>query len=213
MEAMTVTDRLPTSIDALDRKLDGGLPPGSLVLLSASPASQSEQFLSELTAARQTLVLTTRRPQAVVERTVRAASSHPENVAVREVDGGRPLGQVYRFLTALEGETNVIIDPLDPLERADERQFIDFLNAFRARLTAIDSVGVLHCLCGDSPPPQRDLTTYMSDVVFDLSTDIQGDNLENRLAVPKFRGGRPFEETVRLDLADGVGIDTSRDIG
>lgn len=205
--------RLPTSIDALDRKLGGGIPPGSLVLLSASPASQSEQFLSELTAARRTLVLTTRRPRDVVERTVRAASSRPENVAVREIDGARPLGQIHRFIQALDGETNVIIDPLDPLERADERRFIPFLNALRARLTAIDSVGVLHCLCGSSLPPQRDLTTYMADVVFDLSTDIQGDHLENRLSVPKFRGGRPFEETVRLELADGVGIDTSRDIG
>lgn len=205
--------RLPTGIGALDRKLGGGMPSGALVMLSASPASQSEQFLSDLTEARRTLVMTTRRPRSAVEQSIRATSTRPENVAVREVELDAPLEHIYSLVERLDGETNLVIDPLDPLERIDEARFVHFLNALRASLSSIDSVAVFHCLDGASVPEIRDITTYMVDIVFDITTTVQGDYLENRLAVPKFRGGHPFEETIRLELADGVGIDTSRDIG
>lgn len=208
-----MTDRLPTGIDALDRKLGGGIPPGSLVLLSAAPASQSEQFLSDLTESRQTLVLTTRRPQSVVEQSLAETSRCPENIAVREVDETAPLGHIYSMIELLEAETNVVIDPVYPLEQTEERQYVRFLNALQSRLSKIDSLAVFHCLNGKQVPERRDLTTYIADVIFDLSTTVQGDQIENRLAVPKFRGGRPFEETVRLELTNAVGIDTSRDIG
>jgi hypothetical protein len=52
----------------------------------------------------------------------------------------------------------------------------------------------------------------MADVVFDLQTDTSGSQIINRLAVPKFRGGRALEDTIKLKLTDGVTIDTSRDI-
>jgi hypothetical protein len=52
----------------------------------------------------------------------------------------------------------------------------------------------------------------MADVVFDLSTDFEGSEVENRLAVPKFRGGTALDETIKLKLAEGVTVDTSRDI-
>ena len=58
--------RLETGIDVLDRKLNGGLPPGSIVAFTASPASQSELLLYELTAARGTLYLTTERSDQAV---------------------------------------------------------------------------------------------------------------------------------------------------
>ena len=50
-----MAERLRTGIDVLDRKLDGGLPAGSIVVLNATPASQAELFLYELTATRGTL--------------------------------------------------------------------------------------------------------------------------------------------------------------
>ena len=55
------------SIDALDRELEGGLPGGSLVAYTAPPASQSELLLQELTAARDTLYMTTERTEDAVE--------------------------------------------------------------------------------------------------------------------------------------------------
>lgn len=52
----------------------------------------------------------------------------------------------------------------------------------------------------------------MADVIFKLETKLKGDRIENRLAVPKFRGGRALSEVVKLDLAGSIDIDTSRDI-
>jgi hypothetical protein len=52
----------------------------------------------------------------------------------------------------------------------------------------------------------------MADVVFSLDTRVSGESIENRLAVPKFRGGRALSETIKLELGDRVRIDTSRDI-
>lgn len=208
-----MSSRLSTGIGALDRKLGGGIPPGSIVSLSAPPASQSEQFLSDLTEIRRTLVLTTRRPREVVERSLSATSTRPEHIAVREIGPNAPLEEIHSLLEPIDGETNLIVDPLDPLEQTNEARFVAFFNAFRSKLASTDSLAILHCLDGTTVPPHRDLTLYMSDVVFELSTAVRGDRLENRLLVPKFRGGYPFDEAVKLELTNEVGIDTSRDIG
>jgi hypothetical protein len=70
----------------------------------------------------------------------------------------------------------------------------------------------LHCLDGESPPVNRDVSKYMADVVFDLETRLNGEELENRLVVPKFRGGGALTEAIKLELTEAVSIDTSRDI-
>jgi hypothetical protein len=45
-----------------------------------------------------------------------------------------------------------------------------------------------------------------------LNIEVNGDRIENRLAVPKFRGGRALTDIIKLELAESVSIDTSRDI-
>lgn len=208
-----MTDRLPTGIRTLDRKLGDGVPAGNLVTLSASPASQSEQFLRDITAARQTLFLTTRRPREAVKRSIYRTTSRPENVTVREVSGDDPLREAYSLLEMLSGEANVVVDPLDPLETAPTSRYVDFLNAVRERARDSGSLVFLHCLDGHAVPDNRDVTEYIADVVFELTTTVRGDTIENRLIVPKFREGEPFKEPLKLELANEISIDTSRDIG
>lgn len=208
-----MADRLLTRIPSLDRQLDGGLPPGSLVVLSAAPASQSEQFLRDLTAARRTLVLTTRRPRAAVQRSLGREGPAPENVVVREVDGRAPLKHASTIVAALGTEANVIVDPLDPLERADEDRYVAFLNGLSRRMNETGSVAFFHCLDGRDVPSNRDVTEYVADVIFDLTVRVRGDSIENRLVVPKFRYGIPFENAIKLELNDRVAVDTSRQIG
>jgi hypothetical protein len=58
----------------------------------------------------------------------------------------------------------------------------------------------------------RVVSKHMADVVFDLRTSVEGTEVENKLAVPKFRGGAALQETIKLQLAEDVSIDTSRDI-
>jgi KaiC/GvpD/RAD55 family RecA-like ATPase len=75
--------RLRMGIDVLDRKLDGGVPPGSIVAYVADPASQSELLLYELTAARRTLYLTTQRSTEAVEDALARSPATIGNPTVR----------------------------------------------------------------------------------------------------------------------------------
>ncbi|MDL5361032.1 ATPase domain-containing protein [Halalkalicoccus sp. NIPERK01] len=204
--------RLPTGIDVLDRKLSGGIPAGSVVALSAAPASQSELLLYELTAPRETLYLTTERSVEAVRDAFERTTAPTGTPEIEQVASDAPLDEVSRLVETVPNGATVIVDPVDALERRDPARYRRFMNGLQTAMVNTESVAVLHCLAGNDPPAGRDLTEYMADVVFSLETTISGESIENRLAVPKFRGGRALSETIKLELAERVRIDTSRDI-
>jgi len=204
--------RLPTGIDVLDRKLSGGIPAGSVVALVAPPASQSELFLYELTSARRTLYLSTHRTEQAVRDGFERAALFTGDPLIQHVPGDAPLEHANRLIQGISGEANLIIDPVDVLEREDENRYRNFLNGLQNHMHNTGSIALLHCLDGRSVPDHRDATEHMADVVFELHTTIKGDSIENRLAVTKFRGGTALPETIKLELAERVSIDTSRDI-
>lgn len=204
--------RLRTGIDVLDRKLSGGIPVSSVVALSAAPASQSELLLYELTAPRETLYLTTERSAEAVRDAFERTNAPTGTPEIKQVGGEAPLDQINRLIGTLPQESTLIVDPVDLLERREPARYRRFMNGLQTAMVNTESVAVLHCLAGHNPPPQRDLTEYMADVVFSLDTTVSGESIENRLAVPKFRGGRALTETIKLELAERVSIDTSRDI-
>jgi KaiC/GvpD/RAD55 family RecA-like ATPase len=205
-------DLLPTGITVLDRQLGGGIPEGSIVLLVAPPASQAELFLYELTTTRGTLYLTTVRSGAAVEDAIDRMPGRVGNPTVRDIGGDAPLDNAHSLVRDLPEGANLIVDVMDPLERRDPRRFRGFLNELQTHLVNTKGLAVLHAMRGDAIPENRDLTKNMADVVFDLRTSIEGSEIENRLAVPKFRGGAALEETIKLKLTSEVSIDTSRDI-
>jgi archaellum biogenesis ATPase FlaH len=86
------------------------------------------------------------------------------------------------------------------------------MNDLQNHIVNTGSLGILHCLDGRAVPPLRDTTEHFADVVFELKTKTTGDEVENRLAIPKFRGGRAPNDIIKLDLVEQVSIDTSRDI-
>ncbi len=204
--------RLPTGIDVLDRKLSGGIPAGSVVALTASPASQSELLLYELTVPRETLYLTTERSAAAVRDAIERTNAPAGTPEIEQIGGEAPLDQITRLMGTLPEGSTLIVDPVDALERREPARYRRFMNGLQTTMVNTGSIAVLHCLAGSEPPPRRDLTEYMADVVFSLDTTISGESIENRLAVPKFRGGRALGETIKLELAERVLIDTSRDI-
>jgi KaiC/GvpD/RAD55 family RecA-like ATPase len=205
-------DLLPTGITVLDRQLGGGIPEGSIVLLVAPPASQAELFLYELTTTRGTLYLTTVRSDAAVEDAIDRLPGRVGNPTVRDIGGDAPLDNAHSLVRDLPEGANLIVDVMDPLERRDARRYRGFLNELQTHLVNTKGLAVLHAMRGTAIPENRDLTKNMADVVFDLRTSIEGSEIENRLAVPKFRGGAALEETIKLKLTSEVSIDTSRDI-
>lgn len=206
-----MNDVLATGIDVLDRKLNGGVPTGSLALLSADPASQSEQVLYELTIPRQTLYLTTARSPAAVRSAMANAGGDVEATSIQALTD-QSYSEALSLIKACPPNSTVIIDTIDMLEAGSTQEYLHFLNDVRAELFAKDSLAILHGLNGRKVHAQRDITEYLADIIFELSTEVRGENIENRLIVPKFRGGVPFDETVKLELTEEIAIDTSRDI-
>jgi KaiC/GvpD/RAD55 family RecA-like ATPase len=206
--------RLSTGIDVLDRQLDGGIPTGSIVLFSADPASQSELLLYEVTAVRMALYLTTIRSDQAVQDALNRTRQYTRvgEPTVRDIGVEAPLDQANKLLGTLPMESTLIIDTLDPLERQEASRYRYFLNQLQTQMRNTESIAILHAMDGRSVPALRDVTEHMADVVFHLNTDIQGTEIVNRLSVPKFRGGRALDETIKLKLSSGVSIDTSRDI-
>lgn len=207
-----MSERLRTGIDVLDRKLDGGIPGGSLVALTAKPASQAELFLYELTATRGTLYLSLDRTGDSVSNSIESSPPRTGDPTVRDVTGDAPLDNASKLVSALPESSNLIIDPANVLEQQEPTRYRNFLNQLQNHIYNTGSLAVLHCLDGHEIPPLRDTTEHMADIVFQLDTNVKGDRIENHLAVPKFRGGQALTDIIKLELSEEVDIDTSRDI-
>ncbi|WP_254822664.1 RAD55 family ATPase [Haloglomus halophilum] len=207
-----MADRLRTGIEVLDRKLDGGIPAGSIVALTADPASQAELFLYELTATRGTLYISLDRTGDAVTDSIANSPTATGSPTVRDVAGEAPLDNAAKLVSALPESSNLIVDPLNILENQEPARFRNFMNELQNHIYNTGSLALLHCLDGHYVPELRDTTLHMSDIVFDLKTIESGDDIENRLAVPKFRGGRALNDIIKLELSEEVAIDTSRDI-
>ncbi|MEF8881581.1 MAG: transcriptional regulator [Halapricum sp.] len=206
-------DRLRTGIDVLDRKLDGGIPAGSIVVLNADPASQAELFLYELTATRGTLYLSLDRSEQAIRDSLANSPTNTGEPTVRHVSGEAPLDNASKLVSALPETSNLIIDPLNVLEEQEPpSRFRSFMNDLQNHIFNTGSLAVLHCLDGRAVPPLRDTTEHFADVVFQMDTTVQGDEIENQLSIPKFRGGRAPTNIIKLNLVEEVSIDTSRDI-
>ncbi|MGB9931857.1 RAD55 family ATPase [Haloarcula amylolytica] len=208
-----MVNRLRTGIDVLDRKLDGGIPAGSIVVLSAQPASQAELFLYELTATRGTLWLSLDRTAESVIASIEQTPANTGDPTVRHISGEAPLDNAGKLVSALPETSNLIVDPLDVLEAQEPHsRFRAFMNDLQNHIVNTGSLAIVHCLDGRDVPPLRDTTEHFADVVFQLDTTTNGDEVENRLAIPKFRGGRAPTDIIKLNLVEEVSIDTSRDI-
>ncbi|MFW5963484.1 MAG: RAD55 family ATPase [Natronomonas sp.] len=207
-----MSERLRTGINVLDRKLNGGIPAGSIVALTAQPASQAELFLYELTATRGTLYLSLDRTGDSVSNSIDNSNTMTGDPTVRDVTGDAPLDNATKLVSALPDSSNLIIDPADVLERQEPTRYRNFMNELQNHIYNTGGLAVLHCLDGRNVPELRDTTEHMADLVFQLDTSVKGDRIENRLAVPKFRGGQALSDVIKLELSDEVDIDTSRDI-
>ncbi|WP_247009423.1 RAD55 family ATPase [Halorientalis litorea] len=206
-------NRLRTGIDVLDRKLNGGIPSGSIVALCANPASQAELFLYELTATRGTLYLSLDRSEEAVSDSIENSPSDTGDPTVRHIPGEAPLDNAGKLVSALPETSNLIVDPVNVLETQEPpSRFRNFMNDMQNHVFNTGSLAVMHCLTGHEVPRLRDATEHFADVVFNLDTRTEGDDVVNRLSIPKFRGGTAPSDVIKLDLDEEVSIDTSRDI-
>ena len=89
--------RMATGVESIDRRLGGGLPPGSIAAVVGEPDSHAESILHRLTATRGTLYLSTDRPERLVRVALSADSGPTGSPAVRTVDTD-PIDDVTELL-------------------------------------------------------------------------------------------------------------------
>lgn len=207
-----MASKLSTGVEVLDQELDGGLPAGSVVAFQSPAASQGELLLYELTRPRSTLYLTSDRTEDAVADAIEAANAPTGDPEIQLVSGEDPIDRTRRAVRRAHEEMTVIIDPVDALERAERGRYETLLNEIRNHMLNTSGIAFLHALDGPTTPPLRETTQHMADVVLDLDVQISGSEIDTRLAVKKYRGGRLPDETIKLDLAERVRVDTSRDI-
>lgn len=205
-------ETLSTGMDVLDRKFGGGIPAGTMIALAAAPASQSELFLYEMAAVRETVYLSSERTETDIEQTIREKETALDGVEIHQVAASDPLGDAWPVIQDLSEQSTLIIDPIGRFESTAESEYRAFLNELKTKTTETESLTLLHCLKGRQVSTQRDRTEYLADIIFDLITERRGDSIENSLSVPKFRGGEALAETVALNLTSDVTIDVSRKI-
>lgn len=181
-------------------------------MLSASPASQAELLLYEFMSPRETLYLTLERTELAVSDGLRRTSVDTGDPTVQYVAEESRVDHATELLQNLPERSTLVVDPHTVIENDERARFLEFMTQLRLHVIDTGSLAVLHCLDGHSVPALRDTTAHMADVVFRLTTNTAGATVENRLAVPKFRGGRALTETLKLRLTDRVEVDTSRDI-
>ena len=204
-------ETLPTGISVLDREFGGGLPSGSVVVLKADPASQSELIVERFSRPRTCRYLTTVRAADAVEPTLSLDDDADRETTVAETDREDPIEDVLAAASDLPDRGTLVIDSIEPLEAVDGARYGSFLTDLRQRVGDADGVALIHAFKTNTGENRR-LTEQVADVIFDLRTTVTSAEIVNRLIVPKFRGGAALEEPLKLKLTDSVSIDTSRDI-
>lgn|GEM_PF-233030 len=205
------SSRLPTGIDALDEAMGGGVPPGRLVLLVADPGVQSELIVDSVLAQRDSLFVSTDRPDWEVSKDIEPGLGSGE-VEVRDHTPDSLLSGVDSLLDELGTSSNFVLDSVNELELVPRARYRIFLSDVKRRLFDTGSIGLLTGVTVGHESA-RDLTLRRADIVWRLQTRTVDHRIENRLSVPKFRGGAAVAETVKLELTDEVKVDSSWDSG
>lgn len=194
---------LQTGLTELDRKLRGGVPPGSLVALTAPPDTQSELLLEQVARTNDSTYVTTLRDEATL------ADRLPEATVLRATSEGL-LSDPASYLDVPKGGC-LVVDAVTRLEREPDT-YREFLEAASRRAREADGVVLLHAHETEPDPPERWLTLARADVTWRLSLVVNPLAVETRLAVTKNRHGSALIEPLKLRLTDHVAIDSSRDI-
>ena len=212
-------DRLSTGLGGIDRAIGGGYPAGSLVVLTAPPDSPAERLPYAFADAHPARYRSTIRPGDVVDEAMTAATGdeffgdgedHPTRlIDAREDPLPADPEARYGSLSAAEA---VVVDPVNPLERADRDTYRAFLDALGTGVRSAGGVAVLHAQEIEPAPANRDLTLALADVVLEFSLTVE-DRVSYELVVRKLRRGTPPRETFSLTFDDtGARVDETREL-
>lgn len=203
--------RFSTGLRFLDQRIDGGVPIGTMLALTASASTQSELLLREFTRQHPCLYVSTTCADPTELEEVLGGTSDSA-YACEYIPPERLLENPTLILSEITPESFVVIDDVTDLERDDRGTYVDFLNQLKGKLRTTDSIAILHCLETEDSPPLRRLTLKRSDHFWQLNTALHPNDIRNQIYITKSRGYRVLSEPIPLVLTDQVQIDTTRNI-
>jgi hypothetical protein len=200
------TAPLAFGVEGLDDRLGAPLRPGSVVALSADPASPSEELLYPPAATNPGRYLTTLRGAAEV-RAHGGRSVDAGALDVREATASSLLDDPAGGLSGLDARSVVVLDPVTELEREGRERYRSFLDTLVRAVRTTESVALLHCLRMNPRALQRDLTLAVADAVLELETYVDEDGGPVvTLSTRKARFGRAPAGPVPLRFGDGPAV-------
>jgi len=208
-------NKLSTGIEILDNPeyLEGGFPKGSVVTLLANPIATAELFMFDLASVRKTNYFTTSRSEEAVKKNLDIMERSPDDFEVIDLfEADDVFDTLMEGLENVGNEENIIIDTISDL--VDHERFGDILDVVYRVSHDTDSVTYFYMIKedGEMMTYEESRVPYLSDVVMRMITGIEGENVENRLAISKLRGQTPPPKTIKLNIGEEIVVDTSRDI-
>jgi len=225
---------IPTGIHLLDRRLDGGLPEGSLVCVYANPMSMPEAFLYQFASVKKTYYFNTSRPSEYIKQNMLAMSFKPD-VEFIDVFSQYYLNEYGQFIIEdryrdkevfdfiehqlnnilqNDKEYNVIFDSMSFFLKLEVSRGLKewLLNKLYIASKQTRNLFYIYMLKNVHPLDLVYMVIDICDVIFDIDSERIGDKILSRLSIPKIRNKPPMLETFRFYINEGIEIDTSRDI-
>lgn len=203
-------ERVSTNIRMLDHHLGGGIPVGSITALVSAPACQVNPLFYALMGERSWLYLSTYRSKRAVVNELEILRG---DVVIENLGVDRPVRRMHEALQGTDEDRHVIVDTMNPLEKVShESRYVDLLNGLKDYLLDSHRVAVCHCTRHGDPPPLRESTLTVADMVWKLDTTVEKRGIENTLVVPKHRSREAIDDVIKLDLGKEVAVDASRNV-
>jgi len=223
---------LPTGLPTLDKELDGGLLPGSLVYLMADPMTMGEIFLYQFIQQRPSYYINTERnPEYILNnlkqfgfeisgiKFIDIHEKYYENVS-KLLDRGelrdyRVLDFFIKQLEIIEvKEINLIVDTITffqhlEVKRSNFRELIDKLYDTVKRT---EGLGFLYGIKDENRSLLENEVINICDAVFDISLIKKADKTTTELTIPKARDRPIHGNVLKFKIEGGIIMDTSREI-
>lgn len=157
--------RLSTHVENLDHALGGGIVPSTVIALESRGGAQARQLLMKMTDSQHTDYVLCGVDESIRER---VEETYGDGATVRELPEEETLETAMTHVQDLPSEANIVLDAVNPLERYDNRAYLDFLNQFLAAVRAADGIGVLYCEAKSDTPENRRVTKQLANMVVEM---------------------------------------------
>ena len=226
------TKILSTGLPTLDKELDGGLLPGSLVYLTADSMTMGEIFLFQFIQQRPSYYVNTERKPEFITNNFKQFGFESSGIKFIDVhkkyyektskllDRGelrdhRILDFFMKQLELIDAkEINLIVDTITfflqlDVKRTKVKELIDVMYDTVKRS---EGLGFLYGLKGDSRSLIEDEMINLCDAVFDISLIKKPDKTTTELTIPKARDRPIHGNVLKFKIEGGIIMDTSREI-